>query len=219
MLTVKVFTFNPFQENTYVLSDDSGQCIIIDPGCYAQEEKEVLSAYIQSGGLRPSMLINTHCHLDHIFGNAFVAGLYDLPLHLHKLEDPVLDFGPSAGLMYNLPFEHYTGPKEYLSAGQEIMLGEISFKVLFTPGHSPGRISLYCHSEDLLISGDVLFHRSIGRTDLPGGDQDVLFKTIRSELFVLPENTVVLSGHGPKTTIGEEKTENPFLNGTYPYFS
>ena len=104
MLTVKVFSFNPFQENTYVLSDASGQCIIIDPGCYTPEEKEILSGYIQSEGLKPFMLINTHCHLDHIFGNAFVSGQYSLTLHMHKLEDPVLDFGPSAGLMYNLPF-------------------------------------------------------------------------------------------------------------------
>ena len=219
MLTVKVFSFNPFQENTYVLSDASGQCIIIDPGCYTPEEKEILSGYIQSEGLKPFMLINTHCHLDHIFGNAFVSGQYSLTLHMHKLEDPVLDFGPSAGLMYNLPFQHYAGPKEYIEAGQEIVIGSSSLKVLFTPGHSPGSISLYCPTQDLLICGDVLFHRSIGRTDLPGGDQDVLLKTIRTELFVLPENTVVLSGHGPATTIGEEKVENPFLNGTYPYFS
>lgn len=219
MLTVKGFTFNPFQENTYVVSDPSGQCLIIDPGCYYQEEKDELSGYIRSAGLTPSLLINTHCHLDHIFGNAFVADLFDLHLHLHELEIPVLDFAPAAGLMYNLPFENYSGPRHLVKAAGEGLPGFPGIKVLFTPGHSPGSISFYCPEEKWIISGDVLFQRSVGRTDLPGGNQDVLLESIRSRLFTLPDETVVLSGHGPSTLIGEEKKENPFLNGSHPYFS
>lgn len=219
MLTIKSFCFNPFQENTYVLSDSSGQCMIIDPGCYYDQEKEELEAYIASGKLNPVMLVNTHCHLDHIFGNAFVSAKYSLPLHMHEKEVPVLDYAPAAGLMYNVPFENYSGTRIFIEEDRTISLGNHSFQVLFTPGHSPGSISLYCAARQFLISGDVLFRRSVGRTDLPGGDAKVLMDSIRNKLFTLPEGTVVYSGHGPETTIGEEIRENPFLNGEYSYFS
>ena len=213
MLTIKTFVFSPIQENTYVIYNESRDCFIIDPGCYDDDEKEALRSFIENKSLNVKLLLNTHCHLDHVCGNAFVASQYGLELYMHREENQVLDFAPAAGLMYNLPFENYTGERKYLEDGDTITLGTSSFEVIFTPGHSPGSISFYCAKEQLLISGDVLFNRSIGRSDLPGGNQTVLLNSIRTRLFVLPEDTQVFSGHGPVTTIGEEKRENPFLNG------
>jgi len=213
MLTIKTFVFSPIQENTYVIYNESRDCFIIDPGCYDDDEKEALRSFIETNSLNVKLLLNTHCHLDHVFGNAFVASQYGLELYMHREENQVLDFAPAAGLMYNLPFENYTGERKYLEDGDTITLGTSSFEVIFTPGHSPGSISFYCAKEGILISGDVLFNRSIGRSDLPGGNQKILLNSIRTRLFVLPENTQVFSGHGPVTIIGEEKRENPFLNG------
>jgi glyoxylase-like metal-dependent hydrolase (beta-lactamase superfamily II) len=167
--------------------------------------------FINETGLRPQMLLNTHCHLDHVFGNRFIAEKFNLKLHIHQKDKQVLDFAPASGLMYNLPFDNYTGEIIYLEEGQPVILGEDTLKVLFTPGHSPGSISFYSPAYGFVISGDVLFYRSIGRTDLPLGDFDTLIKSIRDKLLVLAEDTVVYSGHGPATTIGEEKLQNPFL--------
>jgi glyoxylase-like metal-dependent hydrolase (beta-lactamase superfamily II) len=157
------------------------------------------------------MLINTHCHLDHVFGNKYVAEKYSLTLQIHEGEKRVLDFAPASGLMYNMPFDNYSGDFKYLKEGDIIKLGQDELKVLFTPGHSPASLSFYCEKDSFVISGDVLFYRSIGRTDLPGGDFDTLIKSIRSQLFVLPGETKVFSGHGPMTTIADEKRENPYL--------
>lgn len=213
MLQIKSFVFNPFQENTYVVYNQNKQCLIIDPGCYYDDEKQELSDFIEKEGLVPSMLINTHCHLDHIFGNAYVAAKYALPLTMHKAEDEVLDMAPAAGLMYNVPFDNYSGQRKYVEAGNEIGCEGMFFKVLFTPGHSPGSISFYHEEMGWLISGDVLFRQSIGRTDLPGGHTATLIQSIKNQLFKLPKPTRVFSGHGPETTIGEEMHHNPFLQG------
>ena len=211
MLKIKSFVFSPIQENTYVLYNESNQCIIIDPGCYFPEEKDELAAFITQSGLKPVMLLNSHCHLDHVFGNKFVAESYGLTLQLHEKEKAMLDFAPASGLMYDMPFDNYVGEFIYLKEGDTILLGEDELKVIEAPGHSPGHICFYCASQHFIISGDVLFNRSIGRTDLPGGDHQMLIDNIRTKLFILPEETVVHSGHGPLTTIGEEKRENPFL--------
>ena len=211
MLKIKSFVFSPIQENTYVLYNESNQCIIIDPGCYFPEEKDELAAFITQSGLKPVMLLNSHCHLDHVFGNKFVAESYGLTLQLHEKEKAMLDFAPASGLMYDMPFDNYVGEFIYLKEGDTILLGEDELKVIEAPGHSPGHICFYCASQHFIISGDVLFNRSIGRTDLPGGDHQTLIDNIRTKLFILPEETVVHSGHGPLTTIGEEKRENPFL--------
>ena len=211
MLKIKSFVFSPIQENTYVLYNESNQCIIIDPGCYFPEEKDELAAFITQSGLKPVMLLNSHCHLDHVFGNRFVAESYGLTLQLHEKEKAMLDFAPASGLMYDMPFDNYVGEFIYLKEGDTILLGEDELKVIEAPGHSPGHICFYCARQHFIISGDVLFNRSIGRTDLPGGDHQTLIDNIRTKLFILPEETVVHSGHGPLTTIGEEKRENPFL--------
>jgi len=212
MLKIKAFVFSPIQENTYVLYNESNQCIIIDPGCYFPEEKDELSAFITQSGLKPVMLLNTHCHLDHVFGNKYLAETYGLTLQLHEKEKAMLDLAPTSGLMYEMPFDNYVGKFIYLKEGDKINLGEDELSVIEAPGHSPGHICFYCAKQGFIISGDVLFNRSIGRTDLPGGNYQTLINNIREKLFVLPDETIVYSGHGPETTIGEEKRENPFLS-------
>jgi|SRR5437868_1099855 len=211
MLKIKAFVFSPIQENTYVIYNETGQCIIIDPGCYYSEEQDELTGFITQSGLKPVMLLNTHCHLDHVFGNKHLAETYELVLRLHEKEKAMLDFAPASGLMYDLPFDNYVGEFIYLKEGDIIRLGEDELTVIEAPGHSPGHICFYCEKQHFIISGDVLFNRSIGRTDLPGGDHQILIDNIRKKLFVLPDETIVYSGHGPTTTIGEEKLENPFL--------
>ena len=212
MLKIKSFVFSPIQENTYILFNELNECMIIDPGCYFPEEKDELKAFITQSGLTPRMLLNTHCHLDHVFGNQFVAETYDLTLQLHEKEKALLDYAPTSGLMYNMPFDNYAGKYIYLKEGNPIKLGEDELQVIEAPGHSPGHICFYNALQNFIISGDVLFNRSIGRTDLPGGSHQILLKNIREKLFVLPDQTVVYSGHGPVTTIGEEKRYNPFLS-------
>ncbi len=212
MLKIKSFVFSPIQENTYLLYNVHNECMIIDPGCYFPEEKDELKGFITQSGLIPRMLLNTHCHLDHVFGNKFIAETYSLTLQLHAKEKMLLDYAPTSGLMYNMPFDNYTGDYLFLKEGDLIKLGEDELAVIEAPGHSPGHICFYCAKQNFIISGDVLFNRSIGRTDLPGGDHDALIKNIKEKLLILPDETVVYSGHGPETTIGEEKKYNPFLN-------
>ena len=211
MFSVKVFIFSPIQENTYLLYNDGGDCIIIDPGTYFPEEKNTLSTFIESHSLRPVMLLNTHCHLDHVFGNKWIAADYGLTLRIHEKEKQVLEYAPVAGLMWNLPFENYEGPLEFIDAEELIRLGEDLLKILFVPGHSPGHVCFYCEKQGFVIAGDTLFKGSIGRTDLPGGDYDVLINSINSQLLVLPDSVVVYPGHGDSTTIGAEKRSNPYL--------
>jgi hydroxyacylglutathione hydrolase len=211
MLKIKSFVFSPIQENTYLLYNEFNECVVIDPGCYFPEEKDELKAFITQSSLKPQMLLNTHCHLDHVFGNKYVAETYELTLQLHEKEKKLLDYAPTSGLMYNMPFDNYVGQYIYLKEGNIIKLGDDELRVIEAPGHSPGHICFYCEKQNFIISGDVLFNRSIGRTDLPGGDHQTLLNNIRKKLFVLPDETVVYSGHGATTTIGEEKAENPFL--------
>lgn len=211
MITLKQFTFSPVQENTYILSNDDKDCCIIDPGCYSSQERKQLQDYILENGLQPKYLLNTHCHLDHIFGNKFVAETYGLTLHLHPNEQKVLSMGPTFGEMWGLPFENYQGEYVFLREGDSIRLGKDEFSILETPGHSPGSICFYNKQQQFIIGGDVLFNGSIGRTDLPGGDFDTLINSIQSKLWPLPDEVVVYSGHGPSTTIGKEKRTNPFL--------
>lgn len=211
MLTVKSFTFSPVQENTYVLYNEQKQCCIIDPGCYFPAEKDELKTGIEKAGLTPVLLLNTHCHLDHVFGNKFVAETWGLELHLHPLEKPLLDYAPQSGRQWQLPFDNYEGPLVYLEPGKNIQLGNDQLEIRFTPGHSPGSVSFYSAADGFIIGGDVLFNRSVGRTDLPGGSMEVLMHSIETQFFTLPDETKVYSGHGPVTTIGYEKKNNPFV--------
>ncbi|MBS1920270.1 MAG: MBL fold metallo-hydrolase [Bacteroidetes bacterium] len=211
MLNVKSFTFNPVQENTYVLYNEQNVCCIIDPGCYFPEERDELKIFLQKTNLKPILLLNTHCHLDHVFGNKFIHDTWGLTLHIHKLEKPVFDFAPESGKMWQLPFENYEGPLIFLKEGETARLGNDNLKILFAPGHSPGSVCFYNEAGGFVIGGDVLFNSSIGRTDLPGGDFDTLINSIQTKLFTLPDETKVYPGHGPMTTIGFEKMNNPFV--------
>lgn len=211
MIKVKSFTFSPIRENTYLLSNEQGKAIIIDTGCYFSAEQETLKNYIKDTGLTPERLLNTHCHLDHVFGNLWVYQTWGLELWLHPDEEKMLQLAPLSGEKWGLPFENYQGPLHFLAEGDTIQLGEDALKVLLTPGHSPGSICFYCEKQGFVIGGDVLFRESIGRTDLPGGDYETLLQSIREKLFVLPDETTVYSGHGMPTTIGYEKRNNPFL--------
>ncbi len=212
MLKIKSFVFSPIQENTYLLYNEFNQCAIIDPGCYFDAEKEELTQFIKDNSLTVIHLLNTHCHLDHVFGNKYVAETYSLTPQIHKNEEQVLAFAPTSGLMYDLPFDNYTGQLFFLKEGDVVTIGKDELLVIEAPGHSPGHICFYNKAQGFLIGGDILFNRSIGRTDLPGGNYDELIKNIKEKLFVLPNKTVVYSGHGETTTIGEEKVENPYLN-------
>ena len=211
MLTIKLFTFNPVQENTYVIYNEKGECCIIDPGCYFPNERNELKNFISNERLLPKYLLNTHCHLDHVFGNKFVHEQYKLTLHFHKNEQLVFDNAPASGLMFGLPFEQYQGEVIYIGEQDTILLGDDRFEILFTPGHSPGSISFYCPDQNFVIAGDVLFQMGVGRTDIPGGNFETLENSIRTKLFSLPDKVVVHPGHGPATTVGFEKKNNPFL--------
>lgn len=211
MLTVRTFTFNPVQENTYVIYNESAECCIIDPGCYFGNERNELKEFIEQTGLSPKYLLNTHCHLDHVFGNKFIHDTYGLTLHLHEKEQPVLERAPASGLNWGMPFDNYKGDFIFLREGEAIGLGDDRLDILFTPGHSPGSVSFYCAAQQFVIGGDVLFRQSIGRTDLPGGDFNTLINSIRTQLFTLPPDVVVYPGHGSETTIGYEIGQNPFL--------
>ncbi|MEO6289454.1 MAG: MBL fold metallo-hydrolase [Ginsengibacter sp.] len=211
MITVKGFTFNPLQENTYLLFNDQGFCVIIDPGCYSSTERRELQDFINEYKPEHKYLLNTHCHLDHVFGNKFIHETFDTPLHIHEKEKPVLAYAPISGKSWNVPFDNYEGELVFLKEGEEIRLGTDILKVLFTPGHSPGHICFYCEAQKFVIGGDVLFRGSIGRTDLPGGDHETLLRSIRQELFSLPDDVIVYPGHGEPTTIGFEKKHNPFF--------
>ena len=212
MIHVASFTFNPFQENSYVLYDETKECIIIDPGCYTDNERKQLKSFIAKEGLKPVRLINTHCHLDHICGNAFIAKEYGLKLEAHEGEKVVLDASVDHGKMYGFVFEPSPAIENYLKEGEKITFGNSELDILYTPGHSPASISFYSAKDNFVIAGDVLFFMGIGRTDLPGGSHQTLLDSIRRELFTLPDETAVYNGHGQKTSIGFEKVNNPFLN-------
>lgn len=211
-MKIKSFTFNTFQENTYVIYDDTKECIIIDPGCYTAKENNILKEFIISESLRPVKLINTHCHIDHILGNKFASHEWDIELHIHKSDLPLLKNARSIGKMYSIEdYEASPYPKYFLDEGDILTFGKSSFKILFTPGHSEGHICLYNKENNLLIAGDLIFQKSIGRSDLPGGDYDILIQSIINKIFPLPNETKIFCGHGPCTNLGFEKEHNPFL--------
>jgi glyoxylase-like metal-dependent hydrolase (beta-lactamase superfamily II) len=212
MSTVHYFTFGPFQENTYVLHDETKECVIIDPGCFSSSEQQQLKKYIEENKLKPVRLLNTHCHVDHVAGNAFVHQTFGLPLEIHQKDLVVLQSQENVCKMYGLPCDLSPLPGKYLEEGDVVTFGTTKLNVLFAPGHAPGHIVFYDKQNNYVIAGDVLFNGSIGRTDLPLGDFNTLEKSIRTKLYTLPDETIVYCGHGPETTIGHEKKTNPFVN-------
>ncbi len=212
-MKVKSFTFNPFQENTYIVYDNSKECIIIDPGCYTNAEERQIEDFIIKEKLVPVKLINTHCHIDHILGNKFVHETWGLQLNMHTQEVPVLESADATSKMYALDnFKGSNYPKTFLNENEKIIFGETTLSILFTPGHSPGHICLYSKKNNMLISGDLIFKGSIGRTDLPGGDYNTIIQSIKSKIIKLPNETKLFCGHGPSTCLENEKKNNPFLN-------
>jgi hydroxyacylglutathione hydrolase len=211
MIKVKTFTFNPVQENTYLLYNDQNKAIIIDPGCYFSAEQETLKKFIEDTQLEPVRLLNTHCHLDHVFGNKWVAKTWGLELEIPEGEQEMLKLAPLSGEKWGLPFDNYNGPLRFLQEETPVLLGNDELRVILAPGHSPASVCFYSEKQGILIGGDVLFRESIGRTDLPGGDHETLLKSIREKLFVLPDEVKVYPGHGVPTTIGYEKRNNLFL--------
>lgn len=211
MSSIASFVMNPFYENTYIVWDETGECIIIDPGCYTKEEEEEIEDSIRQKKLTPKYLINTHCHIDHVLGNKFIADKYQVPLLMHKGEIPVLheviNYAPSMGIYYKQSPE----PEIFVEEGDTVHFGNTELQVLFTPGHSPASVCFYNEKEKYLIGGDVLFYDSIGRTDLHGGDYDTLMHSIHTKLMALPDDVKVYAGHMQTTTIGRERKMNPFL--------
>ncbi len=209
---VQTFTFNPFQENTYLVYDDAKNALIIDPGCYTSEERTVLDDFIARHELKIHAILNTHCHIDHVFGNAHCVRKYNTDIITHKGELSTLQMSLTAASMYGLTgYEESPIPTVFVDEDDEVVFGDLKFTVLFAPGHSVAHIVFYNQENNILLGGDVLFRGSFGRYDLPGGDLNTLKNSITTKLFTLPEDTVVYSGHGPTTTIGEEKYSNPIL--------
>lgn len=210
-MTVKVFTFNPFSENTYIVFDETREAIVFDPGCFTVNEQKILKKYIDDNNLIIKRLINTHCHLDHIFGNPFIVENYGVALECHRAELPVLARAPIAGDMYGCPVPPQPEATVFIEDNAIIKVGNYTFKAILAPGHSPGSLCFYNEAGKFLIGGDVLFFGNIGRTDLPGGNHKHLLESIQTRLFTLPDDVVVYSGHGQKTTIGYERVHNPFF--------
>ena len=212
MINIHYFTFNGFQENTYVLYDETKECVIIDPGCYSNEEQQELTSFITDNDLTPVKLLNTHCHIDHILGNNFVATKYNIGLEMHEKDLPTLHATVEYGHVYGFNVEKSPEPTVLLNESEKIKFGSSELDILFTPGHSAGHIVFVNHEQKFVINGDVLFQGSIGRTDLPGGDYNTLIESIKTKLLPLSDDFTVYSGHGPSTTIGYERNHNPFLN-------
>lgn len=210
MAQLKLFTFNPFQENTYILSEGT-DAWIIDPGCSNGNERKMLETYIKKEGLTPMAIVNTHCHIDHVIGNKWCKEQYNIPLYIPDGEQKVLDRLVDVGRMYNFPVEASPPPDHLMKDNAVLTLHGKEWILISAPGHSPASICLYNADEKILIAGDVLFFESIGRTDLPGGNHQLLLESIFTRLFTLPDDVTVYPGHGTSTTIGHEKINNPFL--------
>lgn len=209
-MIIRSFVFNPFQENTYVISDETNECVVVDPGCYEDHERKILAEYISDNELKVKMLLNTHCHIDHVLGNYFVRHKYGTKLYIHQTEEFVLNAQKVLAPHYGFNLYQDTKPDAYLAEGDLVEFGDQKFSILFVPGHSPGHIAFYNEKEKALLSGDVLFSNSVGRTDLPGGNHNTLLDSIRKKIFTLPDDVTVYPGHGEETTVGVEKRTNPY---------
>ncbi len=211
MIEIKQFVFNEFEENTYVLFDETKECIIIDPGCYKVHEQQELSKFISDMQLIPVKLVNTHCHIDHVLGNSFVASKWNLELFMHKEELYTYNSTSSWAHMFGIVMEQMPDRRMYINEKDKITFGASMLDIAYTPGHSVASLCFYNLSEHLCIAGDVLFAGSIGRTDLPGGNFDTLINSIKTKLLIWPDEMRIYPGHGPATTIGKERKSNPFL--------
>lgn len=212
MLKIKKFVVNPFMENTYLLSDETGEATIIDCGCLYEKEQQEITSYVENNGLKVKYLINTHLHLDHQFGNAFAAKAFGVQPKAHADDEKLIANMAQQSMLFGIPQSVEGQPLGgYIEHGETIKFGNTALRAIHVPGHSMGSLCYHCEEAGVVFVGDVLFAGSIGRTDLPGGNYDQLISGIKERLLCLPEETVVYSGHGPETTIGEENRHNPFL--------
>lgn len=203
--------FNSFGVNTYILSDDTGKCLIVDPACQYHGEETELLGFITGNHLTPVGMVNTHYHVDHIVGNTLVCNTFKLSPRCHRSSKMFWETAAEFGSVFGIKVENLIIPTDFIEEGDVIPFGESSVEVLYTPGHADGSVCLVNHAERYVISGDLLFRDSIGRTDLPTGNFDTLYRNITTKLFSLPDDYTVYPGHGPETTIGYEKLNNPFL--------
>lgn len=211
-MEIKSFAFGPFMENTYVLYDETKECVIIDPGCSNAAEEKQLEDFILQNQLKPVKLLNTHTHIDHILGNHFISKKYNLILEFCEADLPTFKLAKVSAEMWGVNYTPSPEAGNYIKEGDQITFGNCVLDIVFTPGHSPGSICFVNHKTEDVIAGDVLFNGSIGRTDLPGGNFETLITSIKTKLLVLPHDYDVYPGHGPKTTIGQERQHNPFLD-------
>lgn len=212
MVTIKYFTNSGFGENTYILSDESKSCMVIDPGCYHKVEQDAIKNYISTEELKVEKIVNTHCHVDHVLGNYFMKKTYNAPVYIPENEAEVLRAVPNYAPMWGFN-EYQSQEPDFLIKKVEkaITFGDTTLEILYVPGHSPGHLAFYHKDQQFCINGDVLFRMSIGRTDLPGGNHAQLINSIKNVMFKLPDDVTVYCGHGEETTIGFEKANNPFL--------
>ncbi len=211
MLKLQQFVYNGFSENTYLIINDEKECWVVDPGMYDEPETTHFTDYIGQEGLVLKGIINTHAHIDHIFGVPFLMDKYGLGFGLHEADMPVLSGAKGAAMLFGFKLDQIPKPSFFIKEGEPLMLGDDELEVRFTPGHSPGSVIFYSKNDGWLIGGDVLFAGGIGRTDLPGGNHQTLLNSIRTQIFTLPDNVIVYPGHGPSTTIGQERTGNPYM--------
>lgn len=211
MISIQQFAFNPYRENTYVLFDESSECVIIDPGMSDANEQNQLVQFIKENKLKPVLLLNTHCHIDHVLGNKFVYDNWSLKPQFHAGELPILQAIPGYAPQMGFDYELSPEPEVFLRETGTVKFGNSQLELIFAPGHSPAHLCFYAAGDNFLIGGDVLFYTSIGRTDLPGGNHAQLINSIKNNLFILPDDCRVYPGHGQFTTIGFEKQHNPFL--------
>lgn len=205
------FVFSPIDVNTYILVDDSGDCAIIDCGCYEKQESEELENFIKEKGINPVLLLNTHCHLDHIFGNSFVLEKYGLRTFSSELDELNRKNAGQHAMLFGLTMDTPPEPAGFISDNQIVTFGTTELKALHVPGHTSGSLAFYSEKNNCVFTGDALFSGSIGRTDLQGGNYETLIRSIKNKLFVLPPSTVVYPGHGNETTIEREMKSNPFF--------
>ena len=210
-MKIKTFVFSPFSENTYVVWDGTRECIIIDPGCYDKYEQNILLTFLKEKKLKPVKLLNTHCHIDHIFGNKFVTDTFNLPAEAHVTENSNIQYSADKAILFGVKMEAPYPVTNFINENDTIKFGNSELKIMHVPGHTEGSLIFHNEDEKFAIVGDVLFNQSIGRTDLPGGNYETLIEGIRTKLYKLAPETVVYSGHGETTTIGNEQRNNPFV--------
>lgn len=211
MLNLAKLVFNSFQENTYVLSDETGECVIVDPGNTSERENETVSNYIEKNSLKPVMVVNTHGHIDHILGVRYLKEKYGIPFALSAKDEFLVKTAPMQGRMYGFDLEEAPVADIDLSARDKLKFGNSELEIIPTPGHSPGHISLYSAEKKFVITGDTLFKGSIGRTDLPGGDYKQIMESILGKLIPLGGDVAVHPGHGESSSISAEIDGNPFI--------